>query len=92
MSTPTSTPTTTPTSELAYLTACYNQLRVHVRDVHDVDCYGTAGQIEAVHHRAHRTDGSAWHDAWTMPPPHHDSHHDHDHDSDGGGGGREAGS
>lgn len=39
----------------------------HVNEVHGVRAEGTAGQIEAGHMRALRAEGSAWHDAWTLP-------------------------
>jgi hypothetical protein len=59
----------TPIAELNWLRACYEALWHHVNHDHGLRAEGTAGQIEAVHMRAHRYQGSAWHDAWTLPRP-----------------------
>jgi hypothetical protein len=56
-------------TELDWLRACYNALWRHVNEDHGLAVEGTAGQIEAVHMRAHRREGTAWHDAWTLPHP-----------------------
>lgn len=55
--------------ELDWLRACYQALRRHVHHDHGCPVEGTAGQIEAVHMRVHRREGSPWHDAWTLPRP-----------------------
>ena len=55
--------------ELDWLHACYTALRRHVTEHHGLRAEGTAGQIEAVHRRAHRREGTPWHDAWTLPRP-----------------------
>lgn len=55
--------------ELAWLRACYQALRDHVHADHELTVTGNANQIEAAHLRAHRAQGSAWHDAWRLPRP-----------------------
>lgn len=48
----------------------YRGLCDHVREVHGIDAPGTAGQVEAVHQRAHAREGTPWHsDAWRLPEP-----------------------
>ena len=62
---------TTPIAELDWLRACYRALWHHVNHDHGLRAEGTAGQIEAVHTRAHRREATPWHDAWTLPRPAH---------------------
>lgn len=64
------------TPELAAAMAATDQAWRHVRDVHGVDrICGSATWAEIHHQRAHRREGTPWHDAWTLE--HDPDHHRH---------------
>lgn len=56
-------------NDIARLRTAYFGLCDHVRDAHGIVVHGSANTVEAAHMRAHRTEGTAWHNAWRLPEP-----------------------
>ena len=54
------------TTNLLALRAATLRAWRHVLEVHGIDAPGGASTIEAIHQRAHTTEGTDWHPAWTL--------------------------